>query len=158
MGELETNEPSRDDMDIQHFALAGLLPPGHTLAVYERLGIIAHLTCEAGAPKIRGAHHFGDVELLVILPLLLSYPRYCPSEVLLAHFNSIKVTPAAIERAREQLDQATQDRTWEQVMKSAVAVLSRCRTRLADLGIKVVSRPRQGYQLLLCSEERSTDQ
>ncbi len=66
----------------------------------------------------------------------------------MAHFTNTSADAAAIERAREQLDKATQDATWEQVMKPARDVLSRIRPRLADLGLKVVSRVRQGYQLL----------
>lgn len=137
-----------DDAEVQHFPLTGILPQGHVLAVSPRLGIVAHLSCEKTAPRILAMQHFGDIELALLLPLLRAFPHYCPNELLLATFSNSNVTASAVARAREQLDEAVREGTSEYVMKPARAVLSRCRPRLQEMGLRIVSRRVQGYQLL----------
>jgi hypothetical protein len=81
------SEEEPTDDSIVHFALAGLLPPGHILALHRFLGTLSHLTLVQEQPRMLGEQLFFNTEVSLLLPLLEQYPHYCPYEVLWASFH-----------------------------------------------------------------------
>lgn len=151
-----TRESQFGDEAVLHISLEGILPPGHVLAVYPDLGVLAHLSCEREEPHLLSAQRFSATEMCLIVPLLRQHPAYCPYEVLLAHFISARVTEETIARAREQLYEAQEAGIWDSLMRPIRNVLSRARFRLGDLGIGVVSMLEVGYILKPVPRRRAT--
>ncbi len=139
-----------EDEEIMHFALEELLPAGHTLALNATLGTLALLANEPGSayPSLLVEQQFTGSELSVLVPLLRSYPHYCPYEVLLASFNCGKVTEAMIDRYRERLQEAQQAGVWDYEMRPVRNVLSRTRLKLRAFSIEVSSILETGYVLM----------
>jgi hypothetical protein len=143
----DESEPQPGDEAVLHLSLEGILPPGHILAVYPPLGILAHLSCDSEGPRLQRVQHFTATEMCLLLPLLQQHPAYCPYEVLLAHFTSTRVTEETITRAREQLYEAQDAGLRDNIMRPMRNVLSRTRFKLYDLGIGIVSMLELGYLL-----------
>jgi hypothetical protein len=119
-------EPTDDS--IVHFALAGLLPAGHILALHRFLGTLSHLTLVQEQPRMLLEQLFSNTEVSLLLPLLEQYPHDCPYEVLWASFHG-STSEKAIVRARTRLQQA------------------RDRLKLQEMGLDIVSLFETGYQL-----------
>src|SRR6266566_6848604 len=83
------------ETQILHLALQGLLPEGQLLVVNQRTRTLSLLSA---APQIIMEQLLSENEMRMIMPILESYPHYCPYEVLLAHISSNVVTQATIER------------------------------------------------------------
>lgn len=152
---------------IVYFPLDGLLPAGYRLAFYAPLGILTLLLTPGSAhgarkeeeqrqeedpvigdhARIAGMQRFTPSEASLLLPILTSYPDYCPMEVLLAHFSSSRVSEQVIERMREMLYRALSEGDFDQVMRPARNVLSRVRLKLRELGLSIVSLLETGYLL-----------
>src|SRR6185312_10242520 len=92
--------------EILHFSLQGLLPTGHTLALNTTLGTLSHLVCKQDRPYMLLEQQFTTSEISVLMPLLESYPYYCPYEVLLASFNGGRVNEITTARCRKRLQEA----------------------------------------------------
>ncbi|GCE09467.1 hypothetical protein [Dictyobacter aurantiacus] len=134
--------------EILHFSLQGLLPAGHTLALNTSLGTLSHLACKDERPYMLMEQQFTTSESCVLLPLLEAYPYYCPYEVLLASFNSGRVTEAAIARSRKRLMEAQEAGVWDQEMRPVRNVLSRTRLKTRSFGIEISSILETGYILM----------
>jgi hypothetical protein len=138
----ETNE------EVLHFSLQGLLPVGHTLALNTTLGTLSHLVCKQDRPHMLMEQQFTTSEICVLMPLLESYPYYCPYEVLLASFTSGRVTESTIARCRTRLQEAQEAGVWDQEMRPVRNVLSRTRLKTRAFGIEISSILETGYILM----------
>lgn len=138
------------DEFICHFEMAGLLPEGQTLALNTRLGTLALLTSDPATthPTLLAEQQFSSSEMSVLVPLLQSYPHYCPYEVLLASFNSGNTTEASVERFRLRLQEAQFAGVWDYEMRPVRNILSRTRFKLREFGIEISSILETGYILI----------
>ncbi|GCE31057.1 hypothetical protein KDA_65410 [Dictyobacter alpinus] len=134
--------------EVLHFSLQGLLPSGHTLALNTPLGTLSHLVCKDDRPHMLMEQQFTTSEICVLLPLLDAYPYYCPYEVLLASFNSGRVTETAVARSRKRLQEAQEAGVWDQEMRPVRNVLSRTRLKTRSFGIEISSILETGYILM----------
>jgi hypothetical protein len=121
--------------EISHFSLPDLLPPSQTLVLNRKTHTLSLLA--GGGPTLIMAQHLSANEMRVLVPLLESYPHYCPYEVLLAHIFSNVVTEVSIEHCRQRLQEAQQRGTWQQELRPLRRALSSLRSKLDyfDLGI-----------------------
>lgn len=142
--------------EILHFSLQGLLPVGHTLALNPTLGTLCHIVVNQDRPQMTMEQQFSVSEVSVLLPLLESYPYYCPYDQLLASFTYGKVTDAAIERCREHLQEAMDEGIWDQEMRPMRNVLSRTRFKTRNFHLEISSILETGYILLYGVDRKHT--
>jgi hypothetical protein len=145
------DQPSAPDVEptddiIAHFPLAGLLPPGHILALHRFLGTLSHLTLVQEQPRMLGEQLFSTTEVSLLLPLLEQYPDYCPYEVLWASFHG-STSEKAIARARTRLQRAREEGDRDEEMRPLRNMLSRARLKLQEMGLDIVSLFETGYLL-----------
>jgi len=81
--------------------------------------------------------------------------RFCPYEVLLAHFSYHRVTEQVIERMRRRWYAAQEEGVADSVLRPVRNVLSRVRLKVQAMGLDVVSLLDLGYQLLPLTRRRS---
>jgi hypothetical protein len=124
---------------IRHFSLQDALPTGHKLALNMALGTLSYLSLENEAPQLVAQQQFTDSEMSILLPLLDSYPYYCPYEVLYASFYNGNVNDIIVARCRQRLQMAMDIGTWDQEMRPVRNVLSRTRLKLRTFGLNVSS-------------------
>src|SRR6266567_7637463 len=97
-----------DEPELRYLPLAGLLPETHQLALQPDLGLVARLYADTeGVPRLQHVQWFTPIEMALVLALVEQYPHYCPYEVLLAHFTSIRVSEQVIERMRGRAGSGT---------------------------------------------------
>jgi len=137
---------SAGEKPIVHFSLEGLLPKGEMLAVNRELGVASILTYDGQNPQIRAEQYFSPTEMSMLLPLLSSYPEYCPNELLLASFSG-RITEEEVHLARQRLLRARERGEWDMMMRPMRNALSRVRMKLNTLGIDVRSIFETGYLL-----------
>jgi hypothetical protein len=79
-------------------------------------------------------------EMHLLVPILDSFPHYCPYEILLSHLTIKVVTAASIARCRQRLQEAQACGKWEQELRPVRRALSSLRNKLyrLDLGISNV--------------------
>jgi hypothetical protein len=135
---------SRNNLDqhtesILHYSLQDALPAGRTLALNVELGTLSYISSGEDVPKLLAQQQFTASELSILLPLLDSYPYYCPYEVLYASFYNGEVTEMIVGRCRQRLQHALEVGTWDQEMRPVRNVLSRTRIKLRSLGVNVTS-------------------
>lgn len=156
-----TETRQQEAKDILHHSLPGLLPDGYRIAVHRRFGTVTVITCareesEASAgSEVRASmthqQSFTPSELSLLLPLIESYPDYCPNEVLLAHYTSGEWRPLTTEEvaaARKRLRKAEQAGTSEDLLRPLRNLLSRTRLKLHSVGLTITSLLETGYQLM----------
>src|SRR5579884_3515710 len=98
----KTREPEK----IAYFSFAGALPEGHTLVLNLALGTLSELAiCESG-PRLLTQQQFTTSELSLLVPLLESYPYFCPYELMFARFYNGEVTEEILEQCRRRLQVA----------------------------------------------------
>lgn len=134
--------------EIIHFTLTNLLPPGHTLALNLALGTLSLLIYNNDGPQLVAQQQFTDSEVCVLKPLLESYPHFCPYEILLASFNSMRVTDQEVARSREKLLEAQESGVWDQEMRPVRNVLSRTRLKMHAFKVDIFSILETGYVLM----------
>lgn len=138
----------KQEQDIfLHFSLLDSLPAGHTLVINRTLGTLSHIAVEGDRARLLGQQQFTASELSILLPLLESFPYYCPYEELFAHFYYSTANEQTIANAREHLHRAQQDGSWDQEMRSVRNMLSRARLKARTLGLDVASILETGYIL-----------
>ena len=147
------------DEEILHFSLEDLLAVGHTLALNVSLGTLSLLTHSPDDPypRMLAEQQFTTSELCVLMPLLKSYPHYCPYEVVLASFTNGNVTESAIQRCRQRLHEAQLEGVWDQEMRPVRNVLSRARLKMRSFGIEISSILETGYVLMHLSERKQME-
>src|SRR5215471_11961763 len=125
------------EVKITHLSLPDLLAPGCTLAMNLEARTLSLL---ADGPQLIMEQQLSANEMYMLVPLLDSYPHYCPYEVLLAYISSNTVTEASISRCRQRLQEAMSSGTWQQELRPIRRALSSLRNKLyhLDLGISNV--------------------
>ena len=125
------------EVKITHLSLQGLLAPGSTLAMNLEARTLSLLI---DGPRLIMQQQLSVNEMYMLVPLLESYPYYCPYEVLLAHISSNTITEASISRCRQRLQEAMSSGTWQQELRPIRRALSSLRNKLyhLDLGISNV--------------------
>lgn len=129
---------------ISHFSLTGLLPPGHTLAVNLDTRTLSLL---ADGPQLIMVQQLSFNEMHVFIPILESFPHYCPYEVLLAHISSNTVTAASIDHCRQRLLDGKKRGTWQQELRPIRRALSPLRNKLYSFGLEVSNIRKRGCGL-----------
>jgi hypothetical protein len=147
--DITTTTLKPDEENILHFSLQGALPEGHTLALNTAYGTLSYLSCENNRPLLLLQEQFTSSEVSVLMPLLESFPYYCPYEVMFAHFYNGKVTDRTIERCRRHLLEAQEAGLWDQEMRPVRSALSRTRIKLRLFGIDISSILATGYILMI---------
>jgi len=144
------------DEEILHFSLDDLLPEGHMLALNLPLGTLSLIanSRDHSYPYLLAEQQFTTSELCVLIPLLRSYPYYCPYEVLLASFNNGNVNESTIDRSRKRLYEAQLAGIWDQEMRPVRNVLSRARLKMRAFRIEISSILETGYVLMELSERK----
>jgi hypothetical protein len=148
---IKGEKPSAGESPIVHVSLEGLLPKGEILAVNREHGFVSILTFDGQNPRIRAEQYFTPVEMSMLLPLVSSYPAYCPNELLLASFSG-GTTEKDIERARNRLLRVKERGEWDALLRPLRNALSRVRIKLNKLGIDVRSIFETGYTLIPYTE------
>ncbi len=125
------------ETNITHLSLPGLLPADLRLAFNLETRTLSLLT---DGPTLMMEQQLSGNELHLLVPLLESYPHYCPYEVLLAYISSNVVTEASIAYCRQRLQEALSRGTWQQELRPLRRALSSLRSKLEhfDLGISTV--------------------
>jgi hypothetical protein len=131
-------------MKILHFSLRGLLPTGLTLALNLETRTLSLLS---DGPQLINEDHFSVNEMSLMVPILESYPYYCPYEVLLAHISAKHVDPSLIERCRHHLLEAQINGTWQQEMRPVRRALSSLRSKLHSFDLEVSTVRERGCHL-----------
>lgn len=140
--------PPNTEEDILHFSVQGLLPLGHTFALNASLGTLCQLGVRADCPHLLMEQQFAASELSVLMPLLESYPYYCPYEQLFASFTYGRATESTMERCRVHLQEAMNEGVWDHEMRPMRNVLSRTRLKTRCFGIEIASILETGYILM----------
>lgn len=140
--------------DILHFSLQGLLPQGHTLALNTILGTLSLLVCKDDRALLLLEQQFTNSEMCVLLPLLESYPYYCPYEVLVAHFQGGRANEREIERCKQRLADAQEAGVWDIEMRPVRNMLSRTRLKTRPFGLEISSILETGYILMYAPQHR----
>jgi hypothetical protein len=148
-----------NDEDIIHFSLEELLPSEWTLALNVSLGTLSLIADDPGKPHpcMLAEQQFTTSELGVLMPLLRSYPHYCPYEVMLASFNNGHVSDSTVERSRQRLYEAQLAGVWDQEMRPVRNVLSRTRLKMRSFGIEISSILETGYVLMVLPERKQKE-
>ncbi|HEX6482333.1 MAG TPA: hypothetical protein VF043_26110 [Ktedonobacteraceae bacterium] len=134
---------------IRYFSLQDTLPAGHILVLNISSGTLSYLCRDSERARLMMQQQFTFSEMSLLLPLLDSYPHYCPHEVIFAHFYNSNVTEPIIMRYRQRLQDALDAGTWDQEMRPLRNVLSRVRVKLRPFGISITSILETGYMLML---------
>jgi hypothetical protein len=129
---------------ISHLSLHGLLSPGYTLALNQETRTISLLS---DGPLLVTEQQFSDNEMRLIVPILESFPHFCPYEVLLAHLTSNTVTPVIISRCRQRLEEAQMNGTWQQELRPVRRALSSLRGKLNAFNLSISNIRERGCSL-----------
>jgi hypothetical protein len=129
---------------ISHLSLPGLLPPGQTLVLNLETRTMSLLT---DGPILLMEQQFSVNELRMIVPLLESYPYYCPYEVLLAYISANFVTEATIAHCRQRLQEALSRGTWQQELRPIRRALSSLRSKLEHFNLAISNIRERGCSL-----------
>lgn len=141
--------------EILHFSLQGLLPEGHCFVLNTTIGTLSHLVVKENLPSMVMEQQFTTGEICVLMPLLESYPSYCPYEVLLASFHTGRVNEATVARYCALLHEARETEAWDQVMRPVRNVLSRTRLKIRSLHLDISSILETGYIVMVHDVQRS---
>lgn len=128
-----------EESAIRQYAFDGLLQERYHLALNKELGTLSCFTGDEKEMRLVLQRQFSPGELSVLMPLLDSFPYYCPYETLYASFYNGEVTEKIIEQSRRRLFWAQEHGEWEAEMRPVRNVLSRTRIKLRDFGINVTS-------------------
>ena len=138
----------KEAAEIVHLSMHGALPAGQTLALNFALGTLSCIASSDDLPQLVVQQQFTTSELSVLLPILESFPHYCPYEVLYASFYNGTVTDLIVARCRQRLQKALELGTWEQELRPLRNVLSRTRIKLRKFGFNVTSILETGCVLM----------
>ncbi len=141
-------------LTIRHYLLPGLFPDSQIFAFNTELDTLMQIAFDMSGSRLIAEQQFTTSETSVLLPLLNSFPHFCPYEELLASFNNGEVTDALIVFCRQRLLDAQHAGVWDREMRPVRNVLSRTRLKLHAFGIDVKSLLETGYVLMLKPKPR----
>ena len=132
------------EKQILHLSLQGLLPEDQLLA----LNLQTHtLSLLSAGPEIIMEQLLSENEMRMIVPILESYPHYCPYEILLAYISSNIVTQATIEHCRLRLQEAQGRGAWQQELRPIRRALSSLRNKLHAFHLEISNVRERGCSL-----------
>src|SRR5712692_10347291 len=129
---------------ISHLSLPGLLPAGQTLALNLETRTLSLLS---DGPLLIMDQKFSLNEISVFVPILESFPNYCPYEVLLSHISSSVVTATSTARCRQRLQDAQNRGEWQQELRPVRRALSSLRNKLHYFGLEISNVRERGCSL-----------
>lgn len=130
---------------ILHFSLPDLLPAGRKLALHLETRTLSLLD---DGPLLLAEQQFSANEMRMVVPMLESFPHYCPYEVLLSHLSIQVITPHTIEACRQRLVEAQQRGTWQQELRPIRRAISSLRTKLISFELGVSNVRERGCSLI----------
>lgn len=133
-------------LHIRHFTLPGLLPEQDDLALNQHLATLIHLSYQAGRPIMLEEQQFNSRELRLVESILHAYPRYCPTEILLASYNN-RTDELSIQSYRRQLKRMLRDNTYVLYMQPIKVLLGSVRKKLQALDLDLYCLLETGYLL-----------
>lgn len=142
------------DVHIRPFPLQGALPQNHGLFLNEDRGTLTYLAGNGQSAELWLQEQFTTSELSLLVPLLESYPHFCPYELLYASFYNGIVTDEELLAARRRLQRALDGGNWEQEMKPVRNVLSRTRLKLQHFGLTISSILETGCIVRVMSHQK----
>ena len=131
-------------VSVSHFSLSGLLPAGQTLALNTEVRTLSLLY---DGPVLVMERRFSVNEMSILVPILESFPNYCPHEVLLSHISSNTVTTASVARWRQRLQEAQDRGAWQQELRPLRRALSSLRNKLHRFDLEISNVRERGYGL-----------
>ncbi len=132
------------EVNIVHMNIEGLLAPGQKLALNLRTRTLSLLS---EGPEQIMEQQFSSNEMRVLVPILQSFPHYCPYESLLSHMSSNNSSPNSIARCRQRLQEALDNGTWHQELRSIRRALSSLRNKLHHFNLEVSTIRERGCNL-----------
>jgi hypothetical protein len=132
--DIQIKQHNKVETRISHLSLQGLLPIGQMLVLNFETRTISLLS---NGPILIVEQQLSANEIHLIVPILESFPHYCPYEVLLSHITTNTVTEASIDRCRQRLQEAQARGRCQQELRPIRRALSSLRSKLLrfDLGI-----------------------
>lgn len=144
------------DSDILHFSLDEALPSGQTLALNIAHNSLLLLSASGDRAQLLMQQQFTDAEISLLLPLLTSFPDYCPYEVLFANFYKGNTEESTVDRARKKLYEALEEGIWDYEMRPLRNALSRTRLKIRAMGLDVTAILETGYILMFIKGKQKT--
>jgi hypothetical protein len=135
----------KETAKISHSSPEGLLPINQTLVVNLETRTISLLS---DGPTLIVEQQLSISELHLLVPILDSFPHYCPYEVLLAHLTTKVVTAASIDYCRQRLREAQDSGRWEQELRPVRRALSSLRNKLYRLDLGISNIRERGCSLI----------
>jgi hypothetical protein len=136
------------DAAISHFTLSHLLPEDHLLVLNEQIHVLSLLTI---GPSIITQQQLTVNEMRIVIPILKSFPQYCPYEVLLLQLFADTVTPISLRSWQQRLSKARSLGTWQREMRPLRRTLSSLRGKLRAFDLEISTVREMG-----CSVTRLT--
>ncbi len=133
-----------EEIKTCHYTVPGLLPPGKILALNLQTRTLSLLS---DGPQLIIARQFSDNETRVVVPILESFPHYCPYEVLLAHVTANVVTEASINYCRQRLQEAQMHGTGPQELRPIRRALTSLRIKLHCFNLEISNIRERGCSL-----------
>ena len=130
---------------IVHFSLPGLLPSDQKLALNLEMRTLSLMR---EGPILIQELLFSVNEMQVLVPILDSFPHYCPYEILLASLSSNHVTSASIARCRQRLQEARDCGEWQQELRPIRRALSSLRVKLHRCNLEISNVRERGCSLI----------
>lgn len=141
---IRIKQPKDVETHISHFSLHGLLRAGQTLALNIETRTLSLLS---DGPQLIMVQQLSANEMLLIKPMLESFPHYCPYELLLSHISSNTVTAASIARCKQRLQEAQSCGRWPQELRPVRRALSSLRGKLRHFGLGISNIRERGCSL-----------
>lgn len=132
------------EIKISHLSLPSLLPPGCILALNPEIRTLSLLS---DGPLLIVEQQFSDNEMRIMVPILKSFPYYCPYEVLLSHLSSNIVNAISIANCRQRLEEAQNLGTWPQELRPIRRALSSLRNKLHYFNLEISTVRERGCSL-----------
>lgn len=129
-----------------YFTLPGLLPEQDDLALNSQLLTITHFTYHRGRPIILAEQRFNPVELRLVRTILYAYPRYCPTEALLASYEN-RTDEFSIQNFRRKIKQALREGSYLLYLQPLKVILASVRKKLQNLDLDLYCLMETGYLL-----------
>ena len=127
-----------------HFSPPGLLSSNQKLALNLETRTLSLL---ADGPQLIIVQQFTTNEIRIFLPILESYPHYCPYEVMLAHLSSSNVTLSSIARWSQRLEEAQMCGTWQEELRPLRRALTSLRAKLHVFDLEISNVRERGCSL-----------
>jgi hypothetical protein len=135
---------SNVEINVIHLRIEGLLAPEQKLALNLRMRTLSLLS---EGPKQIMEQQFSANEMRVLVPILHSFPHYCPYEVLLAHLASNDPTPNSIMHCRQRLQDSLDNGSWPQEVRPIRRALSSLRNKLHHFNLEISTIRERGCGL-----------